>query len=63
MIIHLIVELIIKIFYIKMSYFAKPHINKSKIEIELDLSNYGPKKSDLKTQQVLIHYKLLKKMI
>ena len=46
-----------------MSYFAKPHINKSKIEIELDLSNYGPKKSDLKTQQVLIHYKLLKKMI
>ena len=46
-----------------MSYFAKPHINKSKKEVELDLSNYGPKKSDLKTQQVSIHYTLLKKMI
>ena len=43
-----------------MSYFP-PYGHKSKIEVELDLPSYATR-SNLKTQQVLIHYNLLKKM-
>ena len=45
-----------------MSFVPKPHTHsKSKIEVELYLSNYATK-SDLKLQQVLIHQILLKKV-
>ena len=43
MIIHLIVGLIKKTFYIKMSYFPPYGHSKNKIEVELDLSNYATK--------------------
>ena len=57
MIIYLIVGLIKKIY--KMSYFP----SNSKIKVQLDLSN-GAIKSDLKkTQQVLIHQNLLKRLV
>ena len=57
----LIVVLPKKILLYKMSHFLQPHTcSKSKMKIKLDLSNYGTK-SDLKTQQALIHQILLKK--
>ena len=45
-----------------MNYFSPYGHSKNKIEVELNLSNYATK-SDLKTQQVLIHHNWLKKMI
>ena len=43
----------------KMGYFLEPYNrSKSKIKVKLDLPNYATK-SDLKTQQVLIHQILL----
>ena len=45
-----------------MSYFPERCTNKNKIELELDLFYYATK-SDLKTQQGLIHRNLLKKVI
>ena len=44
-----------------MNHFLQPHTcSKSTMKIKLDLSNYAIK-SDLKTQQALIHQILLKK--
>ena len=45
-----------------MSYFPSYSYSKTKIEVELDLSNYAPK-SDLKTQQGLINHNFLKQRI
>ena len=45
-----------------MSYFPPYSYSKNKVEVELDLPNYTTK-YDLKTQLVLIHHNLLKKMI
>ena len=45
-----------------MSYFPPYSHSKSKIEADLDFSNYATK-SDLKKQQVLIRHYLLEKMI
>ena len=44
MIIHLIVGLIKRYFYIKMSYFPPYGHSKNKIEVESDLSNYATKR-------------------
>ena len=57
MIIYLIVGLIKKIY--KMSYFP----SNSKIKVQLDLSNDAIKSDLKKTQQVLIHQNLLKRLI
>ena len=57
MIIYLIVGLIKKIY--KMSYFP----SNSKIKVQLDLSNDAIKSDLKKTQQVLIHQSLLKRLI
>ena len=43
-------------------YFPEPKSFGGRVKVELDLSNYATK-ADLKTQQVLIHQKLLKKLI
>ena len=41
-----------------MSYYPEPESNiKSKVKVELDLSNYA-RKSDIKKQLVLIHQNL-----
>ena len=53
MIIHLTIG-IKRYCYIKMIYFPPYGYTKNKIEVELDLYNYATK-SDLKTQQVLMH--------
>ena len=48
MIIHLIVGLIMKILYYKMSYFPEPYTHsKSKVKVEYHLSSYATK-SDVK---------------
>ena len=57
MIIYLIVGLIKKIY--KMSYFP----SNSKIKVQLDLSNDTIKSDLKKTQQVLIHQNLLKRLV
>ena len=57
MIIYLIVGLIKKIY--KMSYFP----SNSKVKVQLDLSNDAIKSDLKKTQQVLIHQNLLKRLI
>ena len=57
MIIYLIVGLIKKIY--KMSYFP----SNSKIKVQLDLSNDAIKSDLKKTQQVLIHQNLLKRLV
>ena len=62
MIIHFIVGLIKRYYYIKMSYFLPYGHSKNKRELNLDLSDYATK-SDLKTRQVLIHHNLLEEMI
>ena len=56
MIIYLIVGLIKKIY--KMSYFP----SNSKVKVQLDLSNDAIKSDLKKTQQVLIHQNLLKRL-
>ena len=43
-------------------YFPKPNYLRATVKVELDLSNYATK-TDLKMQQELIHYLLLKKLI
>ena len=43
-------------------YFPKPNYLGATVKVELDLSNYATK-TDLKMQQELIHYLLLKKLI
>ena len=55
------VGLIKKILLYKISYFPEPYTRGEK-KVELDLSNYATK-SDLKTQQMLIHQILLKRVI
>ena len=46
-----------------MSYFPQPYTrSKSKIKVELDLSNYATK-SDLKKQEAPMHQNLLKKLM
>ena len=63
MIIFLIDGLIKNILLNKLSYFPEPYAHsKSKINVELDLSNHATK-SDLKKQQVLIHRFLLNRLI
>ena len=63
MIIYLIVGLTKKdIVKKKLVFFLPFGLSKNKIQVELDLPNYATK-SDLKTQQVLIHRNLLTKMI
>ena len=63
MIIYLIVGLTKKTLLKKKLVFFLPFgLSKNKIQVELDLPNYATK-SDLKTQQVLIHRNLLTKMI
>ena len=57
MIIYLIVGLIKKIY--KMSYFP----SNSKVKVQLDLSNDAIKSDLKKTQQVLIHQNLLKRLV
>ena len=43
-------------------YFPEPNSLGEKVKVKLDLSNYATK-ADLKMQQVLIHQKLLKKLM
>ena len=62
MIFHLIVRKIKKIFLYKISYFPEPYIHsKSKIKVELDLSNYTTK-SDLKSATGVDASKIAKKV-
>lgn len=65
MVIHVIVGLMKKILLYESGLFFcfLPYSHsKNQIEAELHLSNYATK-SDLKMQQLLINYNLLKKMI
>ena len=53
MIIHVIVGLIKKILLYKKCYFSEPYThNKSKIEVELDFSNYETKSGSRNTTAV-----------
>ena len=64
-IIHVIVGLMKRILLYKSGLifcFLPYSHSKNQIEVELHLSNYVTK-SDLKMQQLLIHYNLLEKMI
>ena len=59
----LTVGLIKRISLYKMSYFLQPYtLSKNKVKAELDLPNYAAK-SDLKTQQMLLHQIFLKILI
>ena len=63
MMILLTVGLVKKISLYKMCYFPDRYIrDKSKIKVELDLSNYSTK-SDSKVHQVMIHRNLLRSLI
>ena len=42
--------------------FPEPKSSGGRVKVELDLSNYATK-TDLKMQQELVHYLLLKKLI
>ena len=43
-------------------YFSKPKSLEANVKVELDLTNYATK-ADLKMQQELIHWILLKRLI
>ena len=59
----LIAGLMLKIWLYKMSYFHDSCTHKiNKIQNELDLPNYAAK-SNLKTQEVLIHQSLINRLI
>ena len=59
----LTVGLIKRISLYKITYFLEPYtLSKSKVKAELDLPNYATK-SDLKTQQMLLHQIFLKILI
>ena len=48
---HLMVGLIKRYCYVKMSYFPPYHHSKNKIKVELDLSNFATKSAGVGTSQ------------